>query len=322
LGRAPRSSAVASTKRVVYAALVANGAIAILKFGAFALTGSSSMLSEAYHSVSDTGNQVLLLLGIRMSEKGASPSHPFGRGKEQYFYAFVVAVILFGVAGFASLTEGLDHLGSPYHGKDITVNYAVLGGAFLFELYALGKAWQGLRREMAEKGYDRIREAYRRSKDATLLTALTEDTVALLGIVTAMIAIGLSELYHTSFYDAVGSMVIGLLLMGFALVLAWENRGLIVGEGVTREDRAALLDAIQSVDAVERVVDLRTLYLGAENLLVATEVTFRDGLSTTELEDAIDAVERAIEGEVADASKIFVEPEDREGGGDDGGGDE
>lgn len=306
---------MASTKKVVIAALFANGAIAILKFGAFALTGSSSMLSEAYHSVSDTGNQVLLLLGIRMSEKGASPSHPFGRGKEQYFYAFVVAVMLFGVAGFASLTEGLDHLGSPYHGKSILVNYAVLGGAFLFESYALLKAWKGLKREMEQNDYDRIVEAYRRSKDATLLTALTEDTVALLGIVTAMVAIGLSELYHTSFYDAVGSMVIGLLLMGFALLLAWENRGLIVGEGVTSEDRRAVLDAIRGVDAVERVVDLRTLYLGAENLLVATEVTFRDGLATTELEDAIDAVERAIEGEVPDASKIFVEPEDRDGRG-------
>lgn len=300
---------VASTKRVVIAALVANFLIAVLKFAAWSLTGSSSMLSEAYHSVSDTGNQVLLLLGLRLSDKGSSPAHPFGRGKEQYFFAFVVAVLLFGVAGYASLSEGIHRLGEPYHDRDVFVNYVVLGGALAFESYALKKAWDGIQREMDQAGWESLVKAYRNSKDATLITALTEDTVAILGLLTAAASVFLTEITRNNFYDAVGSMIIGLLLMGFSLALAWENRGLIVGEGANKRERSKLLEAIRSEDTVAEVLDFRTLYMGADNLLVAVDVRFDEGMTTAEIEEAVDRIEEAIREASPSVQKIYIEPE-------------
>ncbi|MFB6283340.1 MAG: cation diffusion facilitator family transporter [Halobacteria archaeon] len=302
---------VASTKKVVYAALAANFMIAVLKFAAFSVTGSSSMLSEAYHSVSDTGNQVLLLLGIRMSEKDHSQKHPFGRGKEQYFFAFVVAVLLFGVAGYASLSEGFHRLGEPYHERDLLVNYLVLGGALVFESYALIKAYRGLRKEREDKEFRSILHTYRNTKDATLITAFTEDVVAVLGLVTASVSIYLSELTRNNFYDAAGSILIGVLLMVFSLVLAWENRGLIVGEGASRSERQEIIETVRRHDDVENVIDLRTLHLGADTVLVTTEVEFRDRMSTDEIEAAVDEIEETIREKVPEAGRIYVEAENR-----------
>ncbi|MDY6775835.1 MAG: cation diffusion facilitator family transporter [Halobacteria archaeon] len=298
---------MASTKKVVYAALVANFLIAVAKFGAWTVTGSSSMLSEAYHSVSDTGNQVLLLLGIRMSEKGTSPEYPFGRGKEQYFYAFVVSVILFGIAGYSSLTEGIHRLGESYHESEVLINYVLLGLALVFEAYSLKNAYDGFRKEMEEKGYDSFWTAYTNSKDAALITALTEDTLAILGILVAIAGVYLTEVTQNVFYDAASSILIGLLLMGFAAVLAWENRGLIVGEGVTPSERDEILGAIETHDDVVGVADLRTMYLGADEVLVAVEVEFRDSMETSEIETAVDEVESLIRDCVPAADRIYVE---------------
>ncbi|XGI84409.1 cation diffusion facilitator family transporter [Halorutilales archaeon Cl-col2-1] len=301
---------MASTKKVVYAALVANFLIAVAKFGAWTVTGSSSMLSEAYHSVSDTGNQVLLLLGIRMSERGTSPEYPFGRGKEQYFYAFVVSVVLFGVAGYSSLMEGIHRLGESYHEADVLINYVVLGLALVFEAYALQNAYKGFRREMKEKGYDSALQAYTQTKDATLITALTEDTVAILGLIVALAGVYLTEVTRNVFYDAASSIVIGLLLMGFAAVLAWENRGLIVGEGITSSERDEILGELETHDDIVGVVDFRTMYMGVDDVLVTVEVEFRDSMDTSEIETAVDEIESLIRETVPEANRIYVEADE------------
>lgn len=310
MGRRHPAVYVASTKRVVVAALFANAGIAIAKFVAWTMTGSSSMLSETYHSISDTGNQVLLLLGMRLSEKEASRDYPFGRGKEQYFFAFVVSVMLFAVAGYASMRHGYHALGSEHVDRNFTVNYAVLGVALAFESYALHRAYSGIKREMEEKGFDTVVEAFRRSKDAPLFTALTEDAVAVAGILLAGAGVALSDVTGDVVYDAAASIAIGVLLMAFALALAYENRGLIVGEGVTQGERETVLDALEEVGSVRSVVDLRTLHMGPNSVLVALDVEFEDGLDTDGMEQAIQDVEYQVREALPAADKIYVEAQD------------
>ena len=298
---------MASTKRVVIVALIANFLIAVAKFIAWTITGSSSMLSEAYHSVSDTGNQVLLLLGIRLGDNGASRKHPFGRGKEQYFFAFVVSVMLFGVAGYASLRHGFHKFGTEHTDANFTVNYVVLSAAFVFEAWALKNAYNGVKREMTQKGFGSIVEAFRKSKDAPLITALTEDAVALAGIIIAFAGVGLTDVTGNNVYDAVGSVLIGLLLMGFALALAWENRSLIVGEGVTKSERKKLIEVVEATDGVVSLIDIRTLHMGPDSVLVTVEVEFDEDMMTGSVEEAVNEIEEAVRDTLPEADKIYVE---------------
>lgn len=301
-----------STRLVVYVSLVASLVIAAAKFVAWLATGNASMLSQVYYSLSDVGNQVLLLVGFRMSAAGASPKHPFGRGKEQYFFAFVVTMLLFGVAGYASVREGYNALGTPARDVDVTINYVVLGVALVFESIALYKSYQAVREEADVQGFSSLFDAFRRTKDAPLLTAATENFVAVIGVVVAILGVYLTDVTGNTTYDAIGSAVIGLLLMGLALALAWESRGLLVGEGVTKRERNRLLAVIDEVDGVDIVVDLRTMHLGPESVLVAVEIEFDDDLDTDGVEAAIDRVENAVRDVVPEAARIYVEAEPAE----------
>lgn len=294
-----------SSKRVVYAALIANFLIAIAKFIAATVTGSSAMLSETYHSISDTGNQVLLLLGIRMSERRPTKRHPFGYGKEQFFFSFVVSVMLFGVAGYASLTEGYHRLHEGGAVEQPLISLSVLAVAFLFEGYAFSKALAGFRREVAEFGG--VVDAFRDSSDAPLLTALTEDTVALVGIAAAAAGVVLTYYTGNHVYDAAASIFIGVMLMGFAVALGWENRKLLIGEAVPPSERRRMMSLLGEREEVDNVIDLKTMTLGPDSVLAVAEIRFVNGLTTDQLEKIIEELEANLQDAFPEVTSVYVE---------------
>ena len=303
---------MSSTRLVVLVSLVASAAIAVAKFIAWLSTGNASMLSQVYYSLSDVGNQVLFLLGFRMSEAGASRKHPFGRGKEQYIFAFVVTMLLFGVTGYAAVREGYEAVGTAARDVDVTINYIVLGVALVFESIAFYKSYQAVQEESEREGFGSLIRTFRGSKDAPLITAATENFVAVIGVLVAFAGVYLTDVTGNTIYDAIGSAVIGLLLMGFALALAWESRGLLIGEGVTRRERRKLLDSMTAVDGVVEVLDLRTMHMGPESVLVACEIDFQNGLTTEEIEAIVDDIEAAVRTIVPGAKRIYVEAESRD----------
>jgi len=320
---------MASSKSVVLAALVANGAIAILKFIGFLLTASPSMLSETYHSISDTGNQVFLLIGIRYGKRERDRRHPFGYGKAQFFYAFVVSMLLFGIAGWESAKHGFSELTahggghggsgsaeflgivieSPAWIDPVTVNYVVLLGGIVFESYAFKKAYAGMKLQIEENDWSGFREAFRKTSDVTTLTALTEDAIALGGLVLALLGIFLTQQTGIQAFDQAAALLIGIMLMGFAIALAWENKRLILGESLPLEDERELRGIVAGWEDVDEVVDFRTVYFGPERVVVSADVAFRPGLEGAEIDEHITAIEDAIMDANDGVRKVYIEPE-------------
>jgi cation diffusion facilitator family transporter len=314
---------MAESKSVVIAALIANGAIAVLKFLGFLLTGSAAMLSETYHSISDTGNQVFLLIGIRYSNREASRAHPFGYGKAQFFYSFLVSVLLFGIAGWESAKHGYDAIMHPhisgqgsaillgYTFPAVWVNYGVLIGAIVFEAWALKKAWAGMKKDIEHHGWSGLKEAFRKTTNVTTLTAFTEDTIAMSGAGIALLGVYLSRVTGNPLYDAVSALLIGIMLMGFALALAWENKRLLLGESLPRSDERELREIVEGWDGVVSIADFRTVVFGPEDVLVTADVAFGEGIETAEMDDTITALEDALMEANGSVSKVYIEPETR-----------
>ncbi|MFC6731288.1 MULTISPECIES: cation diffusion facilitator family transporter [unclassified Haladaptatus] len=312
---------MAGSKSVVYAALFANGAISVLKFFGFLLTGSPAMLSETYHSISDTGNQVFLLIGIRYGEKEASRDHPFGYGKAQFFYSFLVSVLLFGIAGWESARHGYDAIMHPHVPStgsvtllgatvpSVWVNYAVLIGAILFESYAFKKAYDAMKKQIDQHEWSGFREAFKKTSDVTTLTALTEDTIALGGAGIALGGIYLTRVTGNPIYDATAALLIGLMLMSFAVALAWENKRLLLGESLPMTEEQDLRDIVRNWKGVEKIEDFRTVYFGPEQLIVVADVAFRNGFDTEEIDDIITEMEDALKAEEPGVKKVYIEPE-------------
>ncbi|MFC7018445.1 MULTISPECIES: cation diffusion facilitator family transporter [Haloarcula] len=320
---------MAGSKSVVLAALFANGAIAILKFAGFLLTGSAAMLSETYHSISDTGNQVFLLIGIRYSGRESDRQHPFGYGKAQFFYSFLVSVFLFGIAGWESLKHGWTQLTAAGHGgghsgsieflfisyqppawlDPLWVNYSVLVAAFAFETYALVKARAEMQRQMKRNDWSGYREAFRKTSDVTTLTALTEDTVALAGITIALVGLFLEQQTGMAFFDNLSALLIGILLMGFALALAWENKRLLLGESLPADEERRLREVVLDHGSVVEIIDFRTVYFGPNRVVVSADVTFDPDLDTEDLDDHITAIEAALKERNGDVRTVYIEPE-------------
>ena len=313
---------MASSRSVVLAALVANGAIAVLKFVGYLLTGSPAMLSETYHSISDTGNQVFLLIGIRFGARDATRAHPFGYGKAQFFYSFLVSVLLFGIAGWESAKHGYEALthGGVHRTSDpvnlfgvafdpVFVNYAVLVGAIVFETYAFKKAYDAITKQMAEQGWSTFREAFRKTSDVTTLTALTEDAIALGGAGIALFGVYLTRVTGNSLYDAASALLIGLMLMGFAVALAWENKRLLIGESVPKEKERELREIVAGGDGVVEVVDFRTVYFGPNRVLDAADVAFDPVINADEIDERITRLEDDVIAANADVRKVYIEPE-------------
>ena len=313
---------MASSKSVVLAALFANAAIAVLKFGGYLLTLSPAMLSETYHSISDTGNQVFLLVGIWYGGREASRQHPFGHGKAQFFYSFLVAVLLFGIAGWESATHGYEALihhetaalsGTlTYFGwtfPAVYVNYAVLLGGMAFEGWAFSKAFRAMRIEIRQHGWSGFVEGFRKTANVTTLTALTEDTIALLGLGLALVGIWLSRYTGNPVYDAAAAFLIGIMLMGFAVALAWENKRLLLGESLPAVDERRLRKIVEGWEDVVHVDDFRSVYFGPNQVLVTADVSFDPDLDTGEIDDHISGIEGNIKNAYEDVTKVYIEPE-------------
>lgn len=307
---------VSDSTRAVYAALFGNLGIAITKFIAAAITGSASMWAESYHSASDTINQILLLLGIKISKKPANDLHPFGFGKSQFFWSFVVATMIFGISGILSLEQGFSSLiGEGHRFENPFINYVILGIAAVFEGNALRIAFTHFKKPIIERG-EKITPStlyfeFKNSKDSSILTVLVEDSAALLGIGIAALGILLTDLTGNTVYDAISSMVIGTILMSFAFFLAKENRGLLIGESITPLQNKKILKAINNIPEVNKVVTMKTMHLSPTTILVGIEVNLMDGLDTDRIELVTDTIELEILKIIPESKReyIFVEIE-------------
>jgi cation diffusion facilitator family transporter len=295
-------------RKSVLAALGANTAIAIAKLVAALVSGSTSMLAEAFHSMADTGNQALLLLGLSRAERPPDEDHPFGHGKARFFWGLLVAISLFTVGGGFSIWQGVSGLAHGHELPDVTVALIVIAVAICFEGYAWRTAWRQLDASRRGRG---VVAALRHSKDPEVLTVLAEDTAAITGLLVAAAGITLASLTGEPAFDAAGSVLIGLILLSVAFLLGRENAKLLLGEAVDPQVRKALEEAIRGVDAVEDLIELLTMHLGPDEFLVVADVRFRDGLETEEIARAVDRVEEAIRTAEPGAARIYVEPEIR-----------
>jgi len=295
-------------RKSVLAALAANTAIAIAKFVAAAISGSAAMLAEALHSVADTGNQALLLLGMKRAARPPDEDHPFGHGKARFFWGLLVAVLLFTVGGGYSVWHGVQGLIHGHETPDPLVALIVTGFAICFE----GYAWRTAYRQLDESRRGRSNwAALRNSKDPEILTVLAEDTAAISGLLVAALGIGLATLTGEAAFDAAASVVIGVILLVVAVLLGQENAKLLIGEGIDPQSREAIERAIRDVDGVDHLIELLTMHLSPEEVLVTADVRFTDELSTEEIARTIDRVEEAIREVAPEATRIYVEPEIR-----------
>ncbi len=298
------------SKKAVIAALLGNLAIALFKFVAAIFSGSASMLAEAYHSTSDTFNQVLLLYGLKKSKKPPDTLHPFGHGKEQFFWSFMVAIILFGIAGVLSVREGFHKLRHPEPISHLGLTYLALGVSLFFETIALRMAIKSIKAEMVTEKQSNFFKALYSSKDPPTMTVLFEDSLALMGLAIAIVSITLVHFTGNLAIDAVASIVIGVLLMVFALFLANETKKLLVGEAVTPQKRNQLLGCLESYEEVYRVISLKTMHLSPDEVIVAAEIDYRNDITVDELEVLNDRIEKSIK-EVIPNAKVYLEAENK-----------
>lgn len=295
-----------ASTRVIIAALIGNTAISITKFFAAFTTGSSAMLSEGIHSLVDTGNQILLLYGMRQAKKPADDEFPFGHGKEIYFWSFIVAILIFAVGSGVSIYEGIRHVMHPAQIENPMVNYIVLGLALVFE----GGAWFFAFKEFGKvKGQRGYIEAVKRGKDPSMFVVLFEDSAAMLGLLIALLGIWLAQVTGNAVFDGIASIFIGLILGGTAVWLAIETKGLLIGEGANREVVNSIRKIVNSFEEVEKVNELLSMHMGPEFILVNISIRFKRGKLTRELEDVIQSLDSAIKSEHAMVKRVFIEAE-------------
>ncbi|MCJ1671954.1 MULTISPECIES: cation diffusion facilitator family transporter [unclassified Rathayibacter] len=290
----------------IIAALAANLGIALTKLVAWFFSGSASMLAEGVHSLADSGNQLLLLLGGRKSRKAADEEHPFGYGRERYVYAFVVAIILFSVGGVFSIYEGVEKIAEPHELENAWLPILVLVVSICLEGYSLRT---GVKESNKVRGQQSWLQFIRRAKAPELPVVLLEDVAALTGLVFALLGVGLSVITGNTVFDAIGTIMIGTLLVVVAIVLGVETKSLLVGEGATPADAAAIRAAIEAGPDVERVIHMKTLYLGPDEILVAAKLAFPAAETMAELAEGIDATEKRIRDAVPAARVIYLEPD-------------
>jgi cation diffusion facilitator family transporter len=298
-----------SSKKVIYAALAGNFLVAVTKFSAAFMTRSSAMLSEGIHSIVDTGNQVLLLHGLKQSRKPADDSFPFGHGKEIYFWSFIVAIMIFAVGSGVSLYEGVHHLLHPRIMVNPFVNYIVLTLALFFE----GVAWLFALREFSRvKGRWGYIKAVQRGKNPSLFVVLFEDSAAILGLATAFAGVFLVHVTGNPVFDGIASIIIGMILGGTAIWLAFETKGLLIGESANREIIHGIRILATSLPEVVRVNEVLTLHMGPDFILVNISLDFEDTIPAGDVEDILERLGAVIREEYPQVKRVFAEP--RKGG--------
>jgi len=295
---------MAKSKVAIYGAIAANVAIAVTKFVVAGITGSSAMLSEGIHSAVDTLNGVLLLVGLKLSQRPATPEHPFGHGKELYFWSLIVAVLIFGVGGGLSFYEGVQHVQHPEPMRDPMWNYVVLGVAAVFEGSSFAVA---LRQFLKQTGNTPFWEALHRSKDPTTYTVLAEDAAALIGLLVAALGIALSQRFDKPELDGAASLIIGLLLAGVAVALIWESRSLLIGEGIRPETARAIRGIALQQPKVRDVGRVLSMYIGPDDVLVTMDLDFDEGTAAADAAAAIAAIERQVRGRYPMIKRLLIE---------------
>ena len=295
-----------SSKKAIFAALIGNSLIAVTKFAAAIYTGSTAMMSEGIHSLVDTGNQILLLWGIRSANRPASPEFPFGHGKEIYFWSFVVAMLIFALGGTVSVYKGWQHLSHPTSINNIAINYVVLGFAVLFETAAL---WVAFREFNLSRGSQGIIKAIVKSKDPTLFVVVFEDSAALLGLLVALVGLVLYQLTGNPVYDALASIGIGVVLILTALVLAIESKSLLIGESAEPKIVADIRATLNMDERILTVNEVATLHMGPEFIVVTVSVDFIDALSARKVEKAVTQLTRSIKAIDTRVKRVFIEAE-------------
>ena len=293
-----------SSIKAILAAFVGNSVIAVTKFIAASYTGSSAMFSEGVHSVVDSGNQLLLLYGLRRSKKPADSKHPFGYGKEMYFWSFVVAILIFGLGAGICFYEGIHKISSPQPVTNPIINYLVLGLAIIIEAWTCWVAATEFKKSKGDYGWV---EAIHISKDPALFTVLFEDTAALLGLLVALIALALSEYLNLPVLDAVASIIISIILAVTAGLLAFECKGLLTGEGASAQVIKGINQIIDESPGIKHVNEVLTLHLGPQDVLLTISLDFEDNLSSGDVEEAISALESRIKGMFPEIRRVFIE---------------
>jgi len=295
-----------SSKKVIFAALIGNAAIAITKFVAAAITSSSAMFSEGIHSLVDTGNQVLLLFGLRQARKPADKRYPFGHGKEVYFWSFVVAILIFAVGSGLSIFKGLEHIKHPSEITSPLINYLVLGAAILIEGVVFYVALKEFNKTRGDVGY---LEAIRQGKDPGMFVVLLEDAAALLGLMVAMLGIAICQITGNYVFDGIASVGIGIILAFVAALLAYETKGLLIGESASDEVVNGIREMVVGFTGVERVNEVLTMHMGPDYILVNLSVEFNDEIHTEQMESVIAHIDKNIKQSFVNVKRVYIEAE-------------
>ena len=297
--------ATGGSKLAIYGAIGANFCIAVMKFVASYFTGSASMLSEGIHSLIDTGNGGLLLCGIKRSQQEPDHKHPFGYGKEVFFWSFVVAIFIFAVGGGMAIYEGISHIQHPsvFDDSKIMWNYGVLIGGILVESVSFYLAFREFRRTQPTGFFSAIRK----SKDAATFAVMIEDTAAMLGLVVALVFVFIGHMTGNPVWDGIGSIAIGVLLCSVSLFLARETKGLLVGESASDKTLMQLNHVLNGHDEVEKIGNLRTMHLGPSEVLLAVDVDFASSLNSDQVEAAVEQLEKEIQAAMPHVSQIYIE---------------